>query len=171
MIQEIRTYRIAPGSLAEVEKRFGEAYEKRKKYSELTAFWHTEIGPLNEIIHVWGYRDLAERARIRAEAVKDGVWPPKIAEFIREMNSEIVNPFPFVPEVQPGKIGPDLRDPLLHAQGGHASRHEEGLGGEAARADQALAGGLRGRRRVRPAQRLRAHLGLSEPRAARPGAG
>ena len=106
MIQEIRTYRIAPGSLAEVENRFGEAYEKRKKYSELTAFWHTEIGPLNEIIHVWGYRDLAERARIRAEAVKDGVWPPKIAEFIREMNSEIVNPFPFVPEVQPGKIGP-----------------------------------------------------------------
>ena len=44
MIQEIRTYRIVPGSLAEVEKRFGEAYEKRKKYSELTAFWHTEIG-------------------------------------------------------------------------------------------------------------------------------
>ena len=106
MIQEIRTYRIAPGSLAEVEKRFGEAYEKRKKYSELTAFWHTEIGPLNEIIHVWGYRDLAERARIRAEAVKDGVWPPKIAEFILQMSSEIVNPFPFVPEVQPGKMGP-----------------------------------------------------------------
>jgi len=34
------------------------------------------------------------------------VWPPKTAEFIREMKSEIVNPFPFVPEVQPGKIGP-----------------------------------------------------------------
>jgi len=65
VIQEIRTYRIVPGSLAEVEKRFGEAYEKRKKYSELTAFWHTEIGPLNEIIHVWGYRDLAERDRER----------------------------------------------------------------------------------------------------------
>ena len=60
MIYEIRTYRIAPGSLAEVEKRYGEAYEYRKKYSELTAFWHTEIGPLNEIVHVWGYKDLAE---------------------------------------------------------------------------------------------------------------
>src|SRR5437016_14133866 len=52
MIYEIRTYRIAPGSLAEVEKRYGEAYEHRKKYSELTAFWHTEIGPLNEVVHV-----------------------------------------------------------------------------------------------------------------------
>lgn len=106
MIYEIRTYRIAPGSLAEVEKRFGEAYEYRKKYSELTAFWHTEIGPLNEIVHVWGYRDLAERARIRGEAAKDANWPPKIQEFIREMRSEIIVPFGFLPEVRPGKVGP-----------------------------------------------------------------
>ena len=106
MIYEIRTYRIAPGSLAEVEKRFGEAYEYRKKYSELTAFWHTEIGPLNEIVHVWGYRDLAERARIRGEAAKDPNWPPKIREFIRAMRSEIVVPFSFVPEVRPGNVGP-----------------------------------------------------------------
>src|SRR2546422_232628 len=89
MIYEIRTYRIAAGSLAEVEKRFGEAYEYRKKYSELTAFWHTEIGPLNEIVHVWGYRDLVERARIRGEAAKDPNWPPKIGEFVRAMRSEI----------------------------------------------------------------------------------
>ncbi len=106
MIYEIRTYRIAPGSLAEVEKRFGEAYEHRKKYSELTAFWHTEIGPLNEIVHVWGYRDLAERARIRGEAAKDPNWPPAIREFIRAMRAEIVVPFSFLPEVRPGKVGP-----------------------------------------------------------------
>ena len=29
MIYEIRTYQIAPGSLAEVEKRFGDAYQYR----------------------------------------------------------------------------------------------------------------------------------------------
>jgi hypothetical protein len=106
VIYEIRTYRLIPGSLAEVEKRFGEGYEYRKKYSPLTAFWHTEIGPLNEIIHVWPYQDLAERARIRAEAAKDANWPPKTAEFIRAMRSEIVNAFPFVPQARPGKIGP-----------------------------------------------------------------
>jgi hypothetical protein len=106
VIYEIRTYRIAPGSLAEVEKRFGEAYEYRKKYSELTAFWHTEIGPLNEIIHVWGYQDLAERARVRGEAAKDANWPPKIREFVTAMRSEIVTPFPFVQPVKPGKLGP-----------------------------------------------------------------
>jgi hypothetical protein len=106
VIYEIRTYRIAPGSLAEVEKRFGEGYEYRKKYSELTAFLHTEIGPLNEIVHIWGYRDLAERARIRGESSKEPNWPPKIGEFIREMRSEIITPFPFIPEVRPGKLGP-----------------------------------------------------------------
>jgi hypothetical protein len=106
MIYEIRTYRLAPGSLAEVEKRFAEGYEYRKKYSELTAFLHTEIGPLNEIVHIWGYQDLADRARVRGEAAKDANWPPKISEFIREMRSEIVVPFSFIPAVRPGKVGP-----------------------------------------------------------------
>jgi hypothetical protein len=106
VIYEIRTYRIAPGSLAEVEKRFGDAYQYRQKYSELTAFWHTEIGPLNEIVHVWPYRDLGERARIRAEAAKDPNWPPKIRDFVQAMRSEIVVPFSFVPEARPGTLGP-----------------------------------------------------------------
>jgi hypothetical protein len=106
MIYEIRTYTLKPGSLAEVEKRFGAAYEYRKKYSPLAAFWHTEVGPLNEIIHMWPYADLAERARIRGEASKDSNWPPKIQEFILHMDSEILVPFPFLPELTPGKMGP-----------------------------------------------------------------
>ena len=105
MIYEVRTYRIAPRSLPEVEKRFGEAYEYRKKYSELFAFWHTEIGSLNEIVHVWPYRDHAERERIRGEAAKDPKWNPGIQEFIREMRSEIIVPFNFVPQAR-GKVGP-----------------------------------------------------------------
>ena len=118
MIYEIRTYDIGPGNLAEVEKRFGEAYEYRKKYSPLTAFWHTEIGTLNEIIHVWGYKDLAERARIRAEASKDPNWPPKISEFIRAMNVEIVNALDFVPVPSPGKIGPVVEMRYYTLKGG-----------------------------------------------------
>jgi hypothetical protein len=106
MIYEIRTYGLVPGSLAEVEKRFGEAYEHRKKYSELAAFWHTDIGPLNEIIHVWPYQDMADRARVRAETAKEPNWPPKIADFVRTMNSEILIPFPFSPLMRPGKFGP-----------------------------------------------------------------
>jgi len=106
MIYEMRTYDLKPRSLAEVEKRFGEAYEKRKKYSVLAAFWHTEIGPLNQIVHVWPYNDLEERSRIRAAAVKDGAWPPATTEFIVNMRSEIMMPFSISPELKPGKMGP-----------------------------------------------------------------
>ena len=106
MIYEVRTYDIKPKSQPEVEKRFGEAYEYRKKLSPLAAFWHTEIGPLNQIIHVWPYQDLAERDKIRAAAVQAGNWPPKIGEFIVNMRSEIYIPFPVSPEIKPGKMGP-----------------------------------------------------------------
>lgn len=106
MIYEIRTYSLQPGSLAEVEKRFGEAYQYRKKYSELVAFWHTEIGPLNEIIHIWPYEDMGERAHVRTEAAKEPNWPPKINDFIRTMHSEILVPFPFSPLLKPGRFGP-----------------------------------------------------------------
>ena len=118
MIYEMRTYDLKPRSLPEVEKRFGEAYEKRKKYSELAAFWHTEIGPLNQIIHVWGYADLAERAKIREAAVKDGVWPPKISEFIVHQRAEIMIPFSFSPEIKPAKVGPYFEIRTYHFAGG-----------------------------------------------------
>lgn len=106
MIYEMRTYDLKPTSLPEVLKRFGEAYHHRAKYSELAAFFYTEIGPLNQIVHIWPYENAEERARIRAEAMKDPNWPPDILEFIERMESEIFIPFPFSPELKPGQHGP-----------------------------------------------------------------
>jgi len=106
MIYEIRTYSLAPRSQDEVEKRWGEAYPAREKYSPISGFFHTEFGPLNEIISIWPYADLNERMRLRAEANKDPGWPPNIAEFIVNQKVEILVPFDFVPEWKPGKDGP-----------------------------------------------------------------
>ena len=107
VIYEVRTCDLKHKSLPEVERRFGEQYEKRRKYSELAAFWHTEIGPLNQIIHVWPYRDIAERDRVRAAALKDGAWPPPIREFILGgMRADIMTPFAFSPELKPANVGP-----------------------------------------------------------------
>lgn len=146
MIYEFRTYTLKPRSLAEVEKRYGEAYEYRKKYSPLAAFWHTEIGPLNEIIHVWGYQDLAERARIRAEAAKDPNWPPKIREFVVDQDVEVLNPFPYVPEVKPGTMGPifEIRRYSLTAGSlpGVMKRWEGSIGERTKLSPLVLAGGL-----------------------------
>jgi hypothetical protein len=106
MIYEIRTYSLAMGTLNETEKRFGEAYEHRKKVSPLAGFFHTEVGPLNQIIHIWPYENLEERARLRAEAGKLPQWPPKIQDFIVNQQVEIVQPFACSPEWKAGKIGP-----------------------------------------------------------------
>ncbi|MCH8298614.1 MAG: NIPSNAP family protein, partial [Chloroflexi bacterium] len=55
MIYEVRTYDLKPGAVPQAEEAFAEALPYREKYSPIAAFWHTEIGPLNQIIHVWGY--------------------------------------------------------------------------------------------------------------------
>lgn len=129
MIYEVRTYDIQPHSLAEVEKRFGEAYEHRRKVSPLAAFFHTEIGPLNQIIHIWPYRDLAERDRLRAEAMKacQGNWPPKIAEFIVAQRTDVFIPFAFSPEMKPGKMGPYFEMRTYTVANGHEMAKMEAM--------------------------------------------
>jgi hypothetical protein len=106
MIYEFRTYTLKPRTLNEFLGRFGEALPPRLALSPLAAFWYTEIGPLNEVIHVWAYENVLERSRIRAEAVKMGIWPPKTHDLIVEMRSEIFEPLPFSPPLEPSKHGP-----------------------------------------------------------------
>src|ERR1019366_1289010 len=106
MIIEMRTYTLQPGTLVEVEKRFGAALPVREKHSKLAAFWHTEVGPLNQIIHVWTYDSFEQRAAVRAAATKDEGWPPPIREFVTAQQSEVFLPAPFSPPLEPRQVGP-----------------------------------------------------------------
>ncbi len=97
MIYEVRTYNLQPGSVPVFEENFAKALPAREKYSKLGAFWHTEFGPLNQVIHVWPYESVEERNRIREEAVKDPDWPPKNdPNMYVNMESEIYTPAPFM---------------------------------------------------------------------------
>ena len=106
MIIEMRTHSLHPGTLAEVEKRFGEALPQREKHSKLAASWHTEIGPLNQIYHVWCYDSFEHRAAVRAAAAREAGWPPSIREFVIAQYSEVFLPAPFSPALEPRTIGP-----------------------------------------------------------------
>ena len=77
----------------------------RAKLSPLAAFWHTEVGPLNRVIHVWPYKDFEERTRVRAESQKLQGWPPNTREFVVEQQSEVFLPAPFSPKLEPRKLG------------------------------------------------------------------
>jgi hypothetical protein len=105
MIVEMRTYTLRPGTVAAVEERFGKALPARLKFSKLAAFWHSEIGTLNQIIHVWPYDSLAHREQARAAASKAEGWPPNIAEFIVEARAEIFIPAPFSPPLEERALG------------------------------------------------------------------
>ena len=90
MLYEVRSYILKAGATPHFEEEFEKALPEREKFSKLGAFWHTEIGPLNQVIHVWPYKYIEERSRIRAEAVAAGVWPPKVEPgTIINMQSEI----------------------------------------------------------------------------------
>src|SRR5437764_15052058 len=92
MIIEMRTYTLQPGTVATFEERFGAALPARARVSPLAAFWHTEVGPLNRVIHVWPYDDLGARTRLREEATKLQAWPPNVREFEVELQSDIYAP-------------------------------------------------------------------------------
>jgi hypothetical protein len=56
MIYEVRTYQLKPRSIPEFLDVFGKAYPIREKISKLSGFFYTDIGPLNQVIHVWPYK-------------------------------------------------------------------------------------------------------------------
>lgn len=105
MIYEMRTYTLKPGAVPEVEARNAEALPYREKYSKLGAFWHTEFGPLNQVIHVWPYENLEHRTQVRAAAAQDPHWPPQTREFIVSQETEILLPAPFMRPMEPREMG------------------------------------------------------------------
>ena len=73
MICDHRTYELQPGRLRE----FLALYERealpvqQKHLGNFVSFFTTEIGNVNEIVHIWVYEDLANRAKRRAAMAAD----------------------------------------------------------------------------------------------------
>ena len=105
MIYEMRTYTLKPGMAAEFERRWEPMAEGRQRLSPLGGLWRTEIGPLNEMVHIWPYESIAERVRIRGEAVAQGIWPPNTLDLMVRMRSEILLAAPFMRPLEPGQMG------------------------------------------------------------------
>ena len=94
MIYELRTYNLKPGAVAEFEKLFADGYQVRSRYSQLYGAWHTEIGPLNQAVQIWGYESLQRRSDIRKAAAADpsGTWPPDDVHLIVSQENDILAP-------------------------------------------------------------------------------
>lgn len=108
MIYELRTYNVKPGSVEAVENTLAEVLPIREKYSKLAGYWHTDIGPLNQVVHLWPFDSLAQISEVSSAAARDpsGKWPPRSGDNIVEMDVEILQPAPFMKPLElPKRFG------------------------------------------------------------------
>ena len=84
MIIEQRTYRFKPGKVP----TFMAIYEakgleiQKRILGNLIGYFITEIGTLNETVHLWGYDSLNDRSARRTALMADDGWRTFLAELL-----------------------------------------------------------------------------------------
>lgn len=101
MIVDHRTYNVHPGKLPEyLELYKKEGFPLQQKYLGTCVGWYVsmDIGTLNQIVHLWAYKDLADRAERRATLMKDSDWLAFLKKgmpFLQSMENKILTPADF----------------------------------------------------------------------------
>ena len=70
MIFEIRTYLLKPGTAPQAERRSRDK-KAAPSLAPSPAIWRTEVGTLNQIIHIWPYKDVERTRPHSRQAVAD----------------------------------------------------------------------------------------------------
>lgn len=78
---------MKPGTLDDMVRAASTVSRAIRKddYGKLEGYWSSEIGPLNQVMHMWSYGDFAERARLRAELSKNPRWTGEYLPLIRRL--------------------------------------------------------------------------------------
>ncbi|HVL56692.1 MAG TPA: NIPSNAP family protein [Burkholderiaceae bacterium] len=101
MIIDHRTYTLHPGKINEFLKIYGsEGYAIQTEHLGAPFGWFTsmDIGPLNQVVHLWRYDSLADREQRRAKLAADPRWQAylaKVMPLMMQMENKILNPAPF----------------------------------------------------------------------------
>ncbi len=95
---EVRTYTLKPDGVGKTAELWRRAVPGREQVSPLLAAMTSLTGPVTRFMHIWPYRSLDERQRLRAKAVADGVWPPPGGpDQLLHQDSDIYLPAAFSP--------------------------------------------------------------------------
>ena len=102
MFYEIRTYRLKNGGISDYLKVVGEEgiVIQKKHLGNLVGYFSSEIGPINEIVHIWAFSSLDDRQARRARLAADAAWQaflPKIRDLIVTADNKIMSPTAFSP--------------------------------------------------------------------------
>jgi hypothetical protein len=87
MLYELRTYTVKPGTLGDMVKAASTVSQEIRgnDYGKLEGYWFSEIGALNQVMHLWSYPDYNERARVRGELGKNPRWVNEYMPLIRPL--------------------------------------------------------------------------------------
>jgi NIPSNAP len=103
MIVEERCYVLrmphGPGDYLALYEAEGLAVQ-RAALGRLLGYFHTEVGELNTMVHLWGYDSYDDRAARRAALAADPAWQRylvRIRPMIESMTNRLLVPAPFSP--------------------------------------------------------------------------
>ena len=102
MIVEERIYELLPGHGAEYQRRIeseGIAIQ-RPILGRLVGYFASDIGELNQVVHLWAFDSLEDRAERRARLLADPHWREFVATvqpLIVRMENSILIPMAFSP--------------------------------------------------------------------------
>jgi NIPSNAP len=95
---ELRTYSLRHGKLAETIDAWKDALPARHAMSPCAGVFTALDGDQPRFLNLWAYNSVDERAKIRADAVAQGVWPPKGGPAnLTKMHSDLCVALPFSP--------------------------------------------------------------------------
>ncbi|MEX0694127.1 MAG: NIPSNAP family protein [Rhodospirillales bacterium] len=102
MIIDHRTYTIAHGRNKEYLALFeAEGLPVQMKHlGNLIGYFTTAVGPVNEVVHLWGYQDLADMERRRKARDADPAWAEykrKSAGMLTDQRNKLLSPASFSP--------------------------------------------------------------------------
>ena len=102
MIVDHRTYTLHPGKMKEYVDRYereGLPVQSRHLGQPLGWYISMDIGALNQVVHLWQYESLEDRAQRRAKLAADPEWQEflkKQMPLIQTMENKVLSPAPFM---------------------------------------------------------------------------
>lgn len=73
-LYEYRVYSLQPEHFPAFMKLTNESMHMRTAHSKLLGYFLSEIGGVNEVVHLWEYDSLPARQQVREALVKDSAW-------------------------------------------------------------------------------------------------
>tara|TARA_B100001173_G_C15996825_1_gene551497 strand:- start:205 stop:843 length:639 start_codon:yes stop_codon:yes gene_type:complete len=85
MINELRMYTTRPGKMHHVVNASATVAQKIRNgdaYGKLIGHWSSELGRMNQYIHMWEYSDVEEMRKLRSELASKEDWKNKFVPLV-----------------------------------------------------------------------------------------